>query len=56
MEKRSFAEEMEFRKDCQALIEAVNDTAGMDPEVAEENKSMLLDLICQALDINLEGV
>lgn len=38
------------------IQKAVNDTEGMDPEVAEENKRMLLSLICQALDINLEGV
>ena len=45
---------MEFRKDCQALLEAVNDTKGMNPEAAEENKHMLLELICQALDIRME--
>ena len=52
--KRSSEEEMEFRKDCQALLEAVNDTKGMNPEAAEENKHMLLELICQALDIRME--
>lgn len=56
MVKRSSEEEMEFHKDCQALLEAVNDTEGMDPEVAEENKHVLLELICQALDIKVEGV
>ena len=54
MVKRSSEEEMEFRKDCQALLEAVNDTKGMNPEAAEENKHMLLELICQALDIIME--
>lgn len=54
MVKRSSEEEMEFRNDCQALLEAVNDTEGMNPEAAEENKHILLELICQALDIKME--
>jgi hypothetical protein len=51
MEKRSLQEEEAFRKDLQALIEAVNDTEGMDPKAAEVNKNILMDLIREAFDI-----
>lgn len=53
MEKRSFAEEKKFRNDCQTLIEAVNDTEGMDPKAAEESKKILMRLIQEALDIEI---
>jgi phage-related tail protein len=51
MYKRNSQEEEEFRKDLQALIEAVNDTEGMDPKAAEVNKNILMDLIREAFDI-----
>jgi hypothetical protein len=51
MYKRNSQEEEEFRKDLQALIEAVNDTEGMDPKAAEENKTILMNLIREVFDI-----
>jgi hypothetical protein len=53
MEKRNLQEEEAFRKDLQALIEAVNDTEGMDPKAAEENKTILMDLIRKAFNITV---
>ena len=45
MIRRTPAQEKEFQKAYQELIEAVHDTEGMDPDKAEETQRMLLGLI-----------
>lgn len=43
--------EMDFQNTVCELVEAVNDTEGMDPKAAEENKTMLLQMIQDVFEI-----
>lgn len=43
--------EMDFQNAIRELVEAVNDTEGMDPKAAEENKTILLQMIQDVFEI-----